>query len=181
MGTPIEEIEYGNDCLLGWEAGNTPKFVYVMFDGVKLGFPVGSKQVPNGVLFKCEQKVGVPCQWFYNEVGPGWMVDVKITADPFRSHISMTYVVGMSHFTGWVPGAFAEHDIFLNTYHDPWRFRGVDGVATIFWMESALELIDAFLLPASGTFLEFFLKDESVPAYKFCNIRLGMNFVLLLS
>lgn len=175
MGTRIIQPPPGDDCIFCWDADETPKFLYVMFDGVKLGWPFGSKQVPNGHLFKCEQDDERPCQWWYHELGPGWMVDVKRTPANGWWHISLNYIGVGSHFTGFIRECPAEHSIFNNTYLNPAIFRGYDGVATVIWMEAALELVEAMNMPNTQTFLELFTKDELFPVYKFCNTRYGMN------
>lgn len=175
MGTPVKEPEFGNDCIACWDAGETPKFVYVMFDGVLKGDPPDSVQVPNGHLFKLEQDPASPCHWHYQETGPTWKVSVWRSAITGNWFVTLDYWLVGSHFHGSIDDCPAEQAIFENTYWNKLIRKGYDGVASILWMDEALDLVEALNMPIEGTMMEYFLIDELVPVYKFCNVRYGIN------
>jgi len=175
MGTKIPTPEHGNDCAACFSAGETPEFIWVMFDGVKVGDPPGSYQVPNGCLFKCVQSEIDPCLWEYNPSGPGWVCSVYRSVATGRWHVTLTVWAGGSHFTGWRAGCPSEHDIFANVYWSPIWWHGWDGVATIMWMTTVLALLDALVIPQSNTLMEMFLIDELKTVYKFCNRKYSIN------
>lgn len=179
MGIKINPPEYGNDCAHCWDPGETPEFIYVMFEGVKKGDVVGSQIPPNGHIFKCIQDPAAPCIFNYNKAGAGWQVEFARAAGTGRWHMKLWHD-GHSHFTGWLPDCPEEHDIWTNLLWTPIFHPGYDGVATVFWLDEARTLMAAMNIPdESGTFMEFFLKDESDPVYKFCNTRYGINHTIL--
>jgi hypothetical protein len=63
MGTPVEPIEPGLDCLLCFILGKTPSKIQVIFEGIEAcpGWPVNP---PNGTLFNLIQNPSNPCSWF---------------------------------------------------------------------------------------------------------------------
>lgn len=56
------DIEYGGNCLACWAPGETPKYLYLNFIGIKTGalWLPGDPPPPNG-MFKIEQFAG--CLW----------------------------------------------------------------------------------------------------------------------
>lgn len=175
MGLHTDPVPPGDDCIACWDAGETPSYIYVIFDGVLKGDVPGAQQPPNGRIFKCDQNVGDPCLFEFNPVGAGWRVQLRRTVAPERWHVSLNFS-GLAHFTGVNAGCPSEHDIWTNILWSPIWWAGYNGVATIFWMEEALELMELMGIPIEpDTFMEFFVKDESKPVYKFCNQRFSIN------
>jgi len=83
MGAPEEKFVPGDDCNACepglWEDGKTPKFMNVVFRGITKCGEV-PYDPPNGRLFKLEQTIADPCEWFLNPWinGEDWMIDVGV-------------------------------------------------------------------------------------------------------
>ncbi len=80
MGTPIDEIEYGNDCLICtglFPAGKTPKYIYIVFEGIEK-CEGAFHDPPNGQKFVLEQHPLDHCTW-YNSSHPSIYIIVSFT------------------------------------------------------------------------------------------------------
>jgi len=78
MGTPIDQIEYGDDCSICpslFPPGQTPKLMYLIFHGVEKCN--GSlHDPPNDIPFVLEQSPVNPCFW-YNPSHPSIYIIVE--------------------------------------------------------------------------------------------------------
>jgi hypothetical protein len=63
MGTPVEPIEYGNDCLLCFDPSTTPKKIRATFSGIEC-CPGLDGILPNNTVFILNQSPGDPCAWY---------------------------------------------------------------------------------------------------------------------
>lgn len=137
MGTPIEEIEYRDDCLRCpaiFPPGRTPKIMHIVFENVQK-CPGTTKEPPNNQVFHLEPDPADNCSWH----------------NP--SHPSIYIYLTFWYYWTFVMGKFLEPvDEFFNTFEtnpacilsgiangltcEYWHYFG--GLARVFWEPDAL-------------------------------------------
>lgn len=119
---PIEHptIEYGNDCIQCYAAGETPKFIYVKFSGVIL---CPGKAWPGGVdlntTWTLTQIAG--CDWRYLDAN--WQIDWRnFPAGPWTNCYAYIAGTAQKHFTArQAPICLTTIDNdYLNCPGNPW-------------------------------------------------------------
>jgi hypothetical protein len=63
MGTPVEPIEYGNDCEWCFSISRTPKIIRATFSGIE-NCPGKDWLLPNNKVFILNQSPENPCSWY---------------------------------------------------------------------------------------------------------------------
>ncbi|GAI71523.1 unnamed protein product, partial [marine sediment metagenome] len=71
--------EYGDDCLLKFEPGETPKYLYARFSKLET-CPPPAPTAPNDRVFKLTQDPELPCCWEY--FSDEWYVSFEYLQDP---------------------------------------------------------------------------------------------------
>lgn len=190
MGEPIPTppIDYADDCPACtipagplWEAGETPEYMYVYFDGIKKCFWFVDDP-PNGLTFKLHQHETNKCLWL-TEWGLYRVFLYMALGWPLGSKIQVLDSGNQIHFHADSVPCPEETHIFNNTPgHFPPPPDFPEGVAVIHWMGIVLGLVLAFSLPTASTIMhEIFLKDEVQVVHKFCFPKYGMNVKMLMS
>jgi len=173
------EIKYGDDCITCWEAGLTPKSVYVRLANVEKcsdawcdGFP----SPPNNHAFCLEQVPSFPC--FYHYSGHGW----ELT---YRARHTFFYPCGL-----WISSLpisrnyfHSETDIgtdcsafFLNQNTCIFPNCGINGQAIVTDKLESIELLCALNIETSNDlFMEMSPLDDGSRVYKYCNLKVGTN------
>ncbi|GAH25418.1 unnamed protein product [marine sediment metagenome] len=176
-------IEYGDDCLLAFEAGKTPKYLYARFVNlVKCPDvpPDVHVQPPNDRAFKLTQAPGAPCLWEY-DVDPWyiWMEFIEFPAGT-RLHI-LHRPSGDNHFTNLVDGYIEEGYVFTNEYLVcGLQVGSIDGIAVVTWTPQATDLLAAInLAKGYDLFMELFPREDGKLVYKFCKLKDATNIKIL--
>lgn len=182
MGTqlPIGAVPEGDLCWCHPKAEYTPRIMYVVFFDIA-SCPLGI-QPPNLHVFTCFQSDVSPCLWLSDTAGSGWEVSINYLCGLNQTHVFLLDLAVNSYFWG-VRGGFAnEHDVFdNNNMVCGFNILGILGGCFVFWMDTALNLIDSLNIPNDGnTFMEIFITDEDEIVIKFCNIRFGINIKMKL-
>lgn len=181
MGTRMVENPAGDECINFYDPPNTPSKIYVYFWGINQC--PGRKAPPNLHLFTLYQSDVHPCEWSIDPSGDGWVIHLTYRVTPQTTILNMTHTGGGLFFDGSFEKPTPEHSIFTNILNVCGGVTyAVDGFATIFWLDAAFKLIDDLNLPLDGnTFMEFFMKDDTSPVYKFCNLKFVMNQTILIT
>lgn len=176
-------IVYGDDCLLGFDADKTPKYIYVRFSLiVQCPSWNGAEHTtpPNDRVFKMEQVNGIPCRWEY--FGAEWFIQFTISSDPFGTVIFLVNNDdGATYFgdiTDYIPeeGYVYPNDI---TFCEPW-YGGAEGFAVLSWTPQATALLKAInLAKGYDLFMELFPREDGKLVYKFCKLQDATNVKIL--
>jgi len=161
---------YGADCRYFWPTGQTPKKLYISFQGIRPGasFPPSTFPCPNGI-YRLEQLSGVPCTWEgYYGLG----------------HIKFVMTSAGNDVDVWTPGAesaFTGNDgsnsafWFANKLPPAAKFTGgfcqVSPRCSVYNMPTLQGCADLLGLPADKkTLAEFFPTDDGMAVFKYCRL-----------
>lgn len=176
---PEEPIVYGDDCLAGWAANLTPKYVYARFTGIEK-CPGAGLSPPNGRVFKVPQEDFLPCEWFYDDTV--WRVEFQVAAAPDFVWLTLTDANrGTTHFEATVPMLPSEGHVYVNEnlVCDP-AHEGINGLAVVTWTPQATALLAAINIERGpNLFMELFPRADGKLVYKFCRIRNMTNIQIL--
>ncbi len=176
---PDEPIEYGDDCLLGWAAGETPKYLYVRFINI-IPCPGGPELPPNDRVFKLTQDPVLPCGFFYLE--PPWEIEFVVLEDPLQIWFVLYETTsGDIYFIDTPLGAPDEKHTYenLNAACTP-DIGGAGGIAAVTWIPQVTTLLEAInLVKSDDLFMELFPLENNQFVYKFCRIRESTNIKIL--
>lgn len=177
MGTRIEidDPVSADVCACFPTPNETPYKILMYFWGMAK-CPAGI-QPPNGRLFTLFQNDGDPCQWDSDCAGSGWIIRLNYLCGQNQTEIYLSDLTPENYFHGLRNGFPNEHTVFPNQIiHCGFNQLATDGFCTFFWLEAAVHLLSNMRLPNDGyTFMEFFMKDDIDPVYKFCNTIWGLN------
>lgn len=175
MGTriPSPPIEYGIDCdnctPFRWAVGETPKYVYVYFDGLTdCGW--SPHPSPNGQTFKLTQSPIAGCHWF--SAGDPWIVNFYAKRPgAFQSRIELWDHHGFSFFIGHLMQCPLEYWTYANLQAACiLMYAASGGTATVFWSDQITTLIEQFgLVAGRELFYEMFQTDGPPEVHKFCD------------
>lgn len=173
-----DEIIYGNDCLLGWEEGKTPKYVYARFSQI-VKCPDGDYTPPNDRVFKLTQDPEAPCWWAYRR--DKWTIYFVIHGPPVYSWIELRqFEPAIIYFTDYVWGPPEEGRVFYND--NPAcvaNIGGASGMGVITWRLETLKIMKALNIePAYNLFSEMRPLPDGNKVYKFCKLQYGMNIAI---
>jgi len=176
---PDKPIEYGLDCIAGWEAGVTPKFVYARFAGIEK-CPDPDLIPPNDRTFKVTQEPLTPCDWFYE--GSVWRVEFQVATEPDFVYLVLTdHEAGVTHFEATIAGPPVEGQIYQNeNLVCDEAHGGKNGIAVVTWTPQATALLEAInLSKGEDLFMELFPLADGKLVYKFCRIAESTNIKIL--
>ncbi|MBA7713067.1 hypothetical protein ES703_122065 [subsurface metagenome] len=176
------EIEYGNDCLIGWDAGKTPKHVYARFSMIvscKDEIPPVEQSPPNDRVFKLTQVDGYPCDWEYFK-SPWWAYYI-VRPSPLRTRIALLELpTEFGHFLGEVNGAPDQARVY-----ESWQtaciypFAAKAGIATVTWQLETIKLMGLLnIKPQKDLFMEMRPTEDGKKVYKYCNLSEGTNIAI---
>lgn len=172
-------IDYGDDCLTGWAAGKTPKYVYARFSGIET-CPGASLISPNGRVFKIPQEEFIPCEWFYDDTV--WRVEFQVAAAPNFVHLILTDVdAGVTHFEASVAMVPDEGHVYVNeNVACDLAHEGKNGIAVVTWTPQATALLESInMTKGADLFMELFPLANGKLVYKFCRIAESTNIKIL--
>ena len=186
MGTriPSPPIEFGDNCdnctPARWADGETPKYVYVYFEGlVDCGW--SPHPSPNGQTFKLTQNPVVGCHWL--SLGDPWNVDFY-SKHPgvFQSSVNLADHHGWNFFHGRLLQCPLENWSYANQQAACiLMYAASGGTATVFWTETISDLIDAFgLSQPSQVFYELFNAAAGSEVHKINNLYQRTNIKFLI-
>ncbi len=180
---PDEPIEYGDDCLLGWDAGKTPKYVYARFalmEHCPLALPPFHPQPPNDRVFRLTQGEFQACGWKY-DIGD-WEVLFVVTGGPLKTTLTLNNTADASgYFYEQFVGFKDEGIIFHNTINicQPW-YGAKDGIAIVTWTPQATEILEGINLEkGEDVFMELRPLVNNNLVYKFCRLQDATNIKIL--
>lgn len=180
---PDEPIEYGNDCFLGWDPGETPKYVYARFilmEHCILPPPFGHPIPPNDRTFKLPQVDGFPCTWRVN--AQAWEVTFNIIGGPTRTTLILANTADFStYFYEQVVAFQHEGIVFHNTIDICQAWYGAkNGLGVVTWSPQATEILEGINLEKSRhLFMELRPLANNNLVYKFCRLQDGTNIKIL--
>lgn len=178
-----EPIVYGDDCLLGWAEGETPKYVYARFSQIVKcpGDPPGlTVTPPNDRVFKLTQDSVNPCLWVF-ENGP-WVVTFRIVAGPVRTWLNIENLDdGWFYFDATPEMSPEEGFVYHNEQTDcdgDWGAK--DGFGVVTWTPQATDLLEAInLIKGNDLFMELRPLINGRLVYKFCRLEDATNIKIL--
>jgi len=180
---PDKPIVYGDDCLLGWAAGKTPKFIYIRFSKVDKcpdTPPTFYAVPPNDHAFTLEQLVGHPCNWKYT--GTNWQVIFAVTAPGPRIGIRLEHFPdGIVYFESSPVIGVDEGTVYTNRLIICGPIQGgFSGIACPTWTPQATQLLeDLVITKGEDLFMELFPLEDGKLVYKFCKVKDGINIKIL--
>lgn len=185
MGQPMPDVPhvYGVDCLAGWDAGETPMYLYARFSLIiqcpQWNGPEHTTP-PNDRMFKMEQVDGIPCRWEY--FGTKWFIQLTVAVDPLRvDFFLVNNDDGATYFGDSPLGHIVEGYVYHNdiTFCEPF-YGGAEGIAVVTWTHQATELLEAINMQrGNDLFMELFPLPDGKLVYKFCNLRDTTNIKIL--
>lgn len=172
-------IEYGDDCLIGWPPGKTPKHLYARFANI-VPCPAGLEFPPNDRVFKLTQDPVLPCGFFYLE--PPWEIEFVILGPPAEIWFVLYETVsGDIYFIDTPMIAPDEKHTYsnLNVACTP-DIGGAGGIAAVTWIPQVTNLLEAINMEkADDLFMEMFPLTGNKFVYKFCQLRHITNVKIL--
>ncbi len=172
------EIVYGDDCLRSFDAGNTPKYLYVRFLEL-ITCPGAWFTPPNDRVFRVEQKPLASCEWFL--LADPWMIDVIVRAGPVETYIALhNDTDGLDYFFCTEPGPLDEGFVFHNEITEcNLGYGAKGGIATITWGLETMKLMGLLNIKAAvDLFMEMRPLDDGSKVYKYCNLRDATNIAI---
>ncbi|GAH25734.1 unnamed protein product [marine sediment metagenome] len=172
------DIEYGNDCLLKFEPGQTPKYAYARFSKIKT-CPPPAPTAPNDRVFKLTQDPELPCCWEY--ITSSWYISFEYLQDP---DISRLFAINQDHmiwyFFNAVDGHVDEGHVFHNDNVECfWDIGGIEGIATVTWDLESLKLMELLNIKAAeDLFMEMRPLEDGSKVYKYCNLKDATNIAI---
>lgn len=185
MGQPMPkvEIEYGVDCLAGWDAGKTPKYLYARFSKIVQcpDLPAGKAYIPpNDHAFTLTQVEDVPCRWVY-ERSP-WYVQFTVSPDPAEATFYIRNMLsGTWYFSARPSCPPGEGEVYHSTYFTCTTYVwGIEGIGVVTWTPQATELLKSINMEkAADLFMELFPLPDGKLVYKFCRLQDATNISIL--
>lgn len=176
---PDEPIIYGDDCLACFDAGETPKYLYVRFSGI-VQCPAGPSIPPNDRVFKLTQNAEAACYYRYDSADWGIGVDLNAAPNP-TDILLMSGDELWSYFSRQDPDKIEEGKVYSNDYVGcpAWR-GGKDGICVITWSPQATEVLASInMAKGNNLFMELFPKADGKLVYKFCRLQDATNVAIL--
>lgn len=178
-----DEIVYGNDCLIGWDPGKTPKYVYARFSQL-IKCPDNPPSIfhtpPNDRVFKLTQESDSPCRFEYTS--STWLVAFILTTSPLRTTLVLTHAVQFhAYFVDQPTPIKGEGYVFHNQYVTCPGFRGAKGgIAIVTWRLETLQLMNALNIgTGDDLFMEMRPLDDGKKVYKYCKLKDATNIKIL--
>lgn len=185
MGQRMRDVPivYGNDCLRGWDAGKTPKYIYLRFSLI-VKCPDWDEVVyqipPNDRVFKLTQDETHSCLWEVTTTG--WHVILDLQFDYPNTIVWLEYMpTGGVYFFDVVPLPFDEGVVYHNKNLDCEQGRpSYSGIAVLTYTPQATDLLKAInITKGDDLFMELFPLDDGKLVYKFCRIAESTNIKIL--
>lgn len=180
MGQRISEpdIVYGDDCLLKFDEGKTPKYVYARFSNIK-ACPIAPRVPPNDRTFKLTQLEGLPCKWTY--AGDKFDVAFEYIVEPPSTHLIITGWPPLDYyFWSLVDGFTDEGEVVANEYTECVGTElGHGGIGVVTWQLQTLKIMKSLNInPSQKLFMEMHPLVDGNKVYKLCQINYGMNIAI---
>lgn len=180
---PDIPIEYGNDCHIAFDPGETPFNIYARFIGmVKCPDqpPIFWSTPPNDRAFKLTQDPGIPCRWSISS-GP-WDVVFWMTPLPLRTTLTVQNNIDLgNYFTAQPLGIKAEGYVLHNEILScqPWNGAHL-GIGVVTWTPQATDILSAINLSKGyDLFMELRPRADGKLVYKFCRLKDATNIAIL--
>ncbi len=177
------DIVYGEDCLAGFDAGKTPKYVYARFaDVVKctIGVVPEPPIPPNDKAFKLTQTEGNACLWtYFSDV---WNIWFEVLADPLRTTLALYFSDYIYFYFGDLADVPPEEGfIYANDIDTCDTGAGAkDGIAVVTWRLLSLTVLGLINIEtANDLFLELFPVVGDHLIFKYCKLQDGTNVKIL--
>lgn len=176
------EIVYGNDCLLGWDPGETPKYIYLRFSKIEKCPdvpPTTYSQPPNDRVFKLTQDPEHPCAWIYDSAD--WYIEWYVLDAPLRVWISLRqYDPFALHFIKWIGSPPEEGTVEHNDNQVcvP-NIGGAGGICVATWRLQSIGILNSLNIKSmSDIFMEMRPLVDGNLVYKYCRLHDATNIVI---
>ena len=172
------DIEYGNDCLLKFEAGKTPKHMYARFSKI-VTCPEAPTQAPNDRVFKLTQDPEFPCWWHYG-FGDPWLISLQYIEFPPRSQLDIIYGLFDFFFYSSIDGYVDEGQIFFSSQDlCAGATKGIYGIGIITWRLETLKLMGLLNIEvADDLLMEMHPLEDGSRVYKYCKLKDATNIAI---
>lgn len=173
---------YGDNCLLGFPAGKTPKYVYVRFSKiVKCPDPPWRSYFtpPNDRVFKLTQIEDDACFWHYQE--DKWIIWFRLMAPPAASFMYLIDTHDNSaYFQDAIDFPLQEGTVYHNEITACTPFTGAaGGFAAVTWTQEATNLLESINMQrANDLFMEMRPLCDGNKIYKFCRLKDATNIAI---
>jgi len=183
MGTKVEPILPGPECLHWNPPDETPISLYVMFWDLKKGDRYGAREPPNGHLFRLPQTPEWACDWRCVNLAFGWEVTFNLQSANMALSLrdaNLRDNVYFGNTKAYPP--IVEYELFTNYYQWPAGNWGWGGFAVLFWMIDIVAIAESLGLgDADDLLFEFFHVSPTEFVVKFCSRSLRTNVKLKFS
>ncbi|MBA7570220.1 hypothetical protein ES708_11968 [subsurface metagenome] len=172
------EIVYGDDCLIGFDPGKTPKCVYARFSKM-VKCPDVTYAPPNDRVFKLTQAVANPCLWVY--YAGGWLINFTIVDAPLRTNIFLyNDFEELDYFSDTPEGPVEEGYVYHNDLEACNAIHAAHhGIAVVTWRLETIALMKVLNIePAYDLFMEMRPLDDGNKVYKYCKLKDGTNIAI---
>jgi len=178
------DIEYGNDCLYCWEAGSTPKSVYVRLSEVEKCSDAWCDSLPsppNNHVFRLEQSPIDSCLFCY--FGTSWNVRYHAIHSYYEAcrlwvwHVPWTshYFYSATELGVNCAAFFYNQNICVNPH------CGLGGYGIVTDKLESIDLLSALNIELAGDlFMEMVPLDDGSRVYKYCKLKDGTNIKIKL-
>ncbi len=176
---PDVPIEYGSDCLLKFNAGETPMYLYARFSKLEK-CPAAVSTPPNDRMFKLTQAPGAPCLWAYDTAT--WYIWMEFIAFPVSTRLHILHrPSGDNYFTNQVMAYIDEGHVFTNEYNAcGLQVGAIGGIGVVTWNPQATKLLkDINMKKAADLFMELRPLVNGKLVYKFCRLQDATNISIL--
>ncbi|MBA7582480.1 hypothetical protein ES708_24408 [subsurface metagenome] len=172
------EIVYGNDCLLKFDAGTTPKYMFARFSQL-VRCPGAVAIPPNDRAFKLTQVPGVDCMWDY-DIDP-WYISLEFVAFPLATELRILHRPSADmYFFDSVAEYVDEGYVFTNEFGVcGLQVGAVGGTGVVTWRLETIALMKALNIePAYDLFMEMRPLVDGNKVYKYCRLKDGTNIAI---
>lgn len=180
---PLVPHIYGNDCIRGFPAGKTPKYIYARFslmvkcpDAPPIFYPIP----PNDRVFKLTQDPEDACWWWYR-IDP-WYVGFEYRSFPNRTIFVLLHEPLPAWYFHIVEPLITDEGHVFHTDLDEclWDVGATGGIATVTWIHEATDILESINMQrADDLFMEMRPLENDNKVYKFCRRRDATNISIL--
>jgi len=177
------EIEYSNNCLLGFPTGETPKYLYVRLSKVNKCpdeppdvYPIP----PNDRVFKLTQRPDDPCVWEY--ISADWYLRFIVWGPAVYTEL-MLFTGDLAYLVFYNDTVGPPDEGYVYPHDRPECLPGIaaaGGIATVTWRLESIALMNTLNIETQpDLFMEMRPLEDGKKVYKYCKLKDATNIAIL--